>query len=100
MLGLALDVVFVYLQLQEELSTLGLSVQPTKCVVWFPQGLDHSISLLPGFLTPDSSFCILGALVGATSFVELFEVEVFHEDLGMIFSLLMFTNPHVVFVMF
>jgi hypothetical protein len=29
-----------------------------------------------GFLTPDLGFCILGALVGSTSFVELFVVEV------------------------
>ncbi len=35
-------------------------------------------------------FCILGALVGSRSFIELFVVKVFHEDLGAIFSLSMF----------
>jgi hypothetical protein len=64
-----------------------------KCVVWSPLGLNHFISLLLGFLIPDSGFCILGALVGCTSFIELFMVEALHDYLGMISSLLMLTNP-------
>jgi hypothetical protein len=63
-----------------------------KCVVWFPSGLNHSISLPPGFLIPDLSFCILGAPMGSTSFVESFMVEALHDYLGMISSLLMLTN--------
>jgi hypothetical protein len=39
-------------------------VQLAKCVVWFPQGLDHFISLFLGFLTPTLGFCILGTLMG------------------------------------
>ncbi len=46
----------------------------------------------PIFLTLNSSFYILGTLVGSKSFVELFVAKVFHEDLGMIFNLPMFTN--------
>ncbi len=56
-------------------------MHPMKCVVWSPQGLDHFISPPFGFLTFNSNFHILGALVGSISFVELFVVEVFHEDL-------------------
>ncbi len=41
-----------------------------KCVVWFP--VDHCISLPPNFLTFDSGFHILGALVGSTSFFDSF----------------------------
>jgi len=36
---------------------------------------------------------ILGALMGSTSFVELFMVEVLDKDLGTIFNFLMFANP-------
>jgi hypothetical protein len=73
-------------------------VQPTKCVAWSCQGLDHFISLPLSFLTLDLS-CILGALVGSTSFVELFVAKALHEDLGMIFSFLMFINLQVTFEM-
>jgi hypothetical protein len=57
-------------------------------------------TLPPSFLIPNSCFRILGALVISTSFVESFVVEVFHEDIGMMFSLLMVANPRVAFVMF
>lgn len=33
--------------------TLRFSTQPTKYVIWFPSGLDPSISFLLGFLTPN-----------------------------------------------
>ncbi len=36
----ALDVLLVFLRLQEEFGTLGFFIQPTKCVAWSPQGLD------------------------------------------------------------
>jgi hypothetical protein len=62
-------------------------------------GLDHSISLSPNFFTPDLGFRILGAQVGSTSFVELFVVEVLHEDFRMIFSLPMLVDPQMFFVM-
>ncbi len=55
-------------------------------VVWSFWGLDHYISLSLGFFTIASNFCILGAPVGSTSFVESFVVEVLHEDLGTISS--------------
>jgi len=42
-IGLASNVVRIFLQLQEEFLALKLSVQPAKCVAWFPQGLDHFI---------------------------------------------------------
>ncbi len=71
-----------------------------KCVTWFSQGLDCYISLLLDFFTPNLGFCILGTLVGSKSFVESFVVKAFHEDLGMISSLPMFTNTHVAFEMF
>jgi hypothetical protein len=61
--------------------------------------LYHSISFPLGFFALDSSFYILGALVGSTSFVELFVPEALHEDLGTIFSLPMFVNPRVAFAM-
>jgi hypothetical protein len=75
-------------------------VQLAKCVAWSSQGLDHFISLPPGFLIHDLSFCILGTLVGSTSLVELFVVEVLHEDFGRIYNLLMHANPKAPFVMF
>jgi hypothetical protein len=60
----------------------------------------HFISFLLSFLTPDLKFCILGALMGNKSFVESFMPKVLHEDLVMIFCLLMLANPKVTFVMF
>ncbi len=74
-------------------------MQPTKCVVWFPQGLDHFISLFLNFHIFNLGFHILGTLVGSTSFVELFVTEVLYEDLGTIFNLPVFVNPPVAFVM-
>jgi hypothetical protein len=71
-----------------------------KCVVWSPQGLDHFISLVLGFVTLDLTFCILGTLMGSKSFVELFVVEVLHEDLGMISSFPMLINRYATFTMF
>jgi len=65
-------------------------MQPTKCVVWSPKGLDNSISFLSNFLTLDSSFHILGAPIRSISFVESFVVESFHENFGMISRLPMF----------
>jgi hypothetical protein len=41
----------------------------------------------------------LGAPMGFTSFVESFVVKALHEDLGMISSLLMLTNPWATFMM-
>ncbi len=67
-------------------------MQSLKCVAWFPQRLDHSISLPPNFLIPNLNFHILGTLVGSKSFVELFVTKALHEDLGMISSLPMLTN--------
>jgi len=61
--------------------------------------LDHFLSFPPGFFIHDSSFCILGILVGSTSFVELFMVKAFHKDLGTISSLPMLVYPHVTFAM-
>jgi hypothetical protein len=68
-------------------------MQPAKCVVWSSQGLDHSISLLPGFFIPNSKFHFWGAPVGSTSFGESFVIKVLHEDLGTIYNLPMFVNP-------
>ncbi len=65
-------------------------MQPTKCVAWSPKGLDDSISFPPSFYTPSSNFHILGALIRSISFVELFVVEILHENFGMIFNLPMF----------
>ncbi len=98
-ISLASNVVPIFLQLHQEFFALGLSMQPTKCVVCSSQGLDHFISLPPNFLIPNSSFRILDTLVGFRSFVELFVVKTFHEDLGTIHSLLMFVNPGATFAM-
>ncbi len=38
--------------------------------------------------------------MGSRSFIESFVAKAFHEDLGMIFSLLVFANPQAVFAMF
>jgi hypothetical protein len=73
--------------------TLRLLVQLMKCVTWSPHGLDHFISFLLGFLTPNLNFHILGAPVGSRSFIESFVDEVFHEDLGTISSLHMLVDP-------
>jgi hypothetical protein len=62
--------------------------------------LDHYISLHLGFFILDLGLCILGALVGFKSFIELFVVVAFHENLGTIFSFPMFANPQVAFAMF
>jgi hypothetical protein len=76
-----------------------LLVLPSKCVFWSPHGLNHSISFPLGFLTLDLGFCILGALVESTSFVESF-VEAFREDLGTISSFLMLSDFQTTFAMF
>jgi hypothetical protein len=39
-IGLGLDMVPIFLRLQEELGTLKLLVQPTEFVIWSPHGLD------------------------------------------------------------
>ncbi len=62
------------------------------CVAWSPKRLDHFISLPLGFLIFDLGFCILGPLMGSSSFVESFVTKVFHENLGTISSLPMFAN--------
>jgi hypothetical protein len=58
------------------------------------------ISLPFGFFTSNLSFHILGALMGSTSFVELFVVKAPHEDLRTIFSLPTFVDPQMTFTMF
>jgi len=68
-------------------------VQPSKCVAWSPKGLHHFISFPFSFLIIDSSFCIFGASVGSTSFVESFMTKAFHDDLGTRSNLPMLTNP-------
>jgi len=75
-------------------------MQLTKCVVWFPHGLDHFISFPLDYFTPNVDFYILGTPIGSKSFIESFVVKTFVEDLGTIFNFLMFTNPHVTFAMF
>jgi len=70
--GPTLDVFLDFLRLQEEFGALRLLVQPTKCIAWSPLGSNQSISLPPCFLTPESSLCILGALMGSLPFVESF----------------------------
>jgi hypothetical protein len=45
-----------------------------KCVVWSPQGLDLSISLPLGFLTPNIGFHILSALSTTTKGVHVRQV--------------------------
>jgi hypothetical protein len=61
--------------------------------------LDHFISFFLGFFILDLGFHILGALVESISFDESFMAKVLHEDLRMISNLLMFTDPHMAFVM-
>jgi hypothetical protein len=61
--------------------------------------LDHYVSLPLDFLTSNSSFHILGSLMGFTSFVELFMVKALHKDLGTISNHPMFVDPHVTFAM-
>jgi hypothetical protein len=57
------------------------------------------MSLPFGFLTPNSSFCILSAPMGSKSFIESFMSKDFYEDLGTISSLLMFATLQVAFAM-
>jgi hypothetical protein len=80
------NVILVFLHLQLEFLTLGLSVQLVKCVAWSPQGLNHSISLPPDFLIPNLGFHVLGTPMGSRSFVEPFMHKALHEDLGTICS--------------
>lgn len=75
-------------------------MQPTKCATWSPRGLDRFKSFLPKFFTPNLGFHTLGTLVGFKPFVDLFVVEAFHEDLGVVFSFLILINPQVAFAMF
>jgi hypothetical protein len=69
-----------FLHCNKKIFALGISVQLTKCVVWFPHGLDCFISFPPGFFTPNVGFYILGAMIGSKSFV----VKTLHEHLGTI----------------
>lgn len=41
--GLVSNVVFIFLRLHAKFVTLGFFIQPTKCVVWSPHGLNPSI---------------------------------------------------------
>jgi hypothetical protein len=96
--GLTSNVGVFFLKLQKFL-TLGLLVQPKKCVIWSPHGLDHSISLPSNFLIFNFDFRILGRLVGSKSFVESFAIKALHENLGMIFCLPMLANLQAAFTM-
>jgi hypothetical protein len=65
-----------------------------KCVAWFPQQLDPSISFSLGFFTPN--ICVsyfFGAPLHSMPFVESFVEEAFQKDLNIIASLLMLANP-------
>jgi hypothetical protein len=86
--GLALDVVLVFFMIWARIFNIRFF------------NVNQFISLLFGFLTFDSSFHILGALVGSKSFVKLFVAKALHEDLGTIFNLIMFADLHEVFAMF
>jgi hypothetical protein len=66
---------------------------------WSPHGLDHFISLPLNFLTSNSGFCILSALVRSRSFVKLFAAELRHKNLKMVFSLFMFVDLQTTFAM-
>jgi len=99
-INLTLNVLPIFLRLQEKFGTIRLSLQSTKCVAWFPQRLNQSISLPLGFLTLESIIRILGAPMGSLPFVESFVSKAFQKDLDMIISLLMFADPHATFVMF
>jgi hypothetical protein len=81
-----------FLQLQEEFTTLELSVQLAKCVVWSSQKLDQSISLLPYFLTFESDFHILNVHVGFLPFVECFVSKALQKNLSTITNLSMLAN--------
>jgi len=94
-IGLALDVVPMFLRLQKELLALGLLMLPSKCVISSSQGLNHFISFPLSFLYVNLGFCILGALVESTSFV-----EAFREDLGTRSSLFMLANLQTTFAIF
>jgi hypothetical protein len=78
----------------------GCEIVIVKCVIWSLSRLNHFISLLHGFLILDLGFCILGAPMGSTSFVESFVVEALHDYLRMICSLFMLTNPQAGFAIF
>lgn len=54
--------------------------------------VDHFVSFPPSFLTPNSSFHILGALVWFKSSIESFVVEAFHKDFGIIYSIPMLVD--------
>jgi len=99
-IGFASDVVFIFLMIIVRVFNIrALNVANEVCnLVSTGVGLLYITSSC--FFTPNLGFCILGPLVGSKSFVESFVAKAFHEDLGMISSLPMFTNTHVGFVMF
>jgi hypothetical protein len=72
-------------------------MQPTKCVAWSSQRLDHSISLPPSFFILHLGFRILGALVESKSFKKLFVLKVLNENLEKIFNFILLADHKMTF---
>ncbi|KAL2613433.1 hypothetical protein R1flu_025125 [Riccia fluitans] len=74
-------VLLTFHTLQDQLSSVGLTIQPAKCTAWCPQGLPPSFSLPQGFGVSTSGQRILGATLGPDPFVHTFAVEALQEAL-------------------
>ncbi|KAL2644563.1 hypothetical protein R1flu_012150 [Riccia fluitans] len=55
--------------LQDQLSSVGLTIQPAKSTAWCPQGLPPSFSLPQGFCVSTTGLRILGAPLGPDPFL-------------------------------
>ncbi|KAL2612029.1 hypothetical protein R1flu_023721 [Riccia fluitans] len=77
-------IVPAFYTLEDHLSTMGLTIQPTKCVAWSPSGLPSSLSLPPGFTLPFAGLRVLGAPIGSDSFKASFMRDALEVDVSTI----------------
>ncbi|KAL2632598.1 hypothetical protein R1flu_004077 [Riccia fluitans] len=95
--GLVDQVLLAFHTLQDQLASVGLTIQPTKCTAWSPHGLPPSLSLPEGFRVSTTGLRILGAPLGPDSFVQTYAVETLQEALQSLHNLPLLADPQVAF---
>ncbi|KAL2644960.1 hypothetical protein R1flu_012547 [Riccia fluitans] len=95
--GLVDQVLLALHTLQDQLASVGLTIQPAKCTAWSPHGLPPSLSLPKGFRVSTTGLCILGAPLGPDSFVQTYAVKTFQEALQSLHDLPLLADPQVTF---
>ncbi|KAL2650793.1 hypothetical protein R1flu_018921 [Riccia fluitans] len=91
------QVLLAFHTLQDQLASVGLTIQPAKCTAWSPHGLPPSLSLPKGFYVSTIGLRILGAPLGPDSFVQTYAVETLQEALQSLHDLPLLADLQVAF---